>query len=193
MNQLLLALNSFGQPSHWLTWQEAVIHKVLGKVAYEFGDFEFKFRGGFSRLSGCESSITVNSILVLHGQRPKKAWTRTTISLTNYALFQRDQFMCAYCGKVGSKGLTRDHIIPLSKGGADSWLNCCSCCQSCNSVKGSATLEELGWELLYVPYEPTHQEGLILENRHILHDQMELLKATLPRHSRIHLTREKAA
>ena len=93
--------------------------------------------------------------------------------------------MCAYCGDVNTKGLTRDHIKPLSKGGGDTWLNCCACCVSCNARKGSQTLEELGWQLLYVPYVPNHQEGLILANRHILDDQMELLKSMCPKHSRV--------
>lgn len=186
MNQLLLAVDSAGHPSRWLTWQDAVTQDVLGKVAYGFGDFEFTFRGGFNRCTGCESEITLKSILVLHGHNPK-SWHRASIPLTNSALFRRDQHMCAYCGKVGTKGLTRDHIVPLSRGGEDSWLNCCACCMACNAIKGSRTLEELDWELLYVPYAPSHQEGLILENRRILYDQMELLKATLPKHSRIHL------
>ena len=93
--------------------------------------------------------------------------------------------MCAYCGNVGIKGLTRDHIKPLSKGGTDQWLNCCACCAACNARKGSQTLDELGWELLYVPYVPNHQEGLILANRLILNDQMELLQSMVPKHSRL--------
>jgi hypothetical protein len=34
-------------------------------------------------------------------------------------------------------------------------------------------------------YVPNHQEGLILANRHILDDQMELLKSMCPKHSRV--------
>jgi hypothetical protein len=184
MSQLLLALDATGYPTHWMTWQDAVIHDVLGKIAYGFGDFEFTFRGGLNRSTGLESRVTLKSILVLHGHsRLQRA--KTTIPLTNAALFRRDGHVCAYCGKVGARSLTRDHIIPVSRGGADRWLNVVSCCLSCNIAKGSQTLDELGWELLYVPYAPTHQEGLILENRRILADQMDLLKGTLPKHSRI--------
>lgn len=184
MNQLLLAVDRAGYPSRWLTWQDAVTQDVLGKVAYGFGDFEFTFKGGVNRITGLESEVTLKSILVLHGLSPELG-RKSSFRLTNSALFRRDQYMCAYCGSSGVKGLTRDHIIPLSRGGKDSWLNCCACCSSCNTFKGSKMLEELGWELLYVPYVPTHQEGLILQNRRILNDQMELLKATLPKHSRI--------
>lgn len=184
MNQLILAIDSSGYPSHWLTWQDAVTHDVLGKVAYGFGDHEFTFRGGQNRITGRDSLITLKSILVLNG-RSRESWGRHSIPLTNSALFRRDQYMCAYCGKVTPKGLTRDHIIPLSRGGKDSWHNCCACCRPCNIMKGSKTLDVLGWELLYLPYAPNHQEGLILENRRILYDQMELLKALLPKHSRV--------
>lgn len=186
MNKLILALDSWGHPSHWMTWQEAVVQEVLGKVSYGFGDFEFTFHGGVNRVTGRESEINVKSILVLHGHRPNNVRTHNALPLTNSALFQRDRFTCAYCGKTGARGLTRDHITPLSRGGRDDWLNCCACCQSCNARKNDQTLEELGWELLYVPYKPTHQECLILQNRRILYDQMELLKASVPKHSRIH-------
>ena len=184
MMPLLLAIDSAGFPARWLTWQEAVVDDVLGKFAYGFGDFEFAFKGGTNRLTGLQSRSALKSILVLKGRTPE-ACKQPTIALSNEALFRRDRNMCAYCGKLGSKGLTRDHIQPLSKGGLDTWQNCCACCSSCNAAKSSRTLDELGWELLYVPYAPSHQEGLILQNRQILADQMELLRAMLPKHSRM--------
>ena len=183
MSSMLLAIDSTGFPCRWLTWKEAIAQEVLGKVSSGFGDFEFTFHGGTNRATGIDSKITLKSILVLKGRSPElNKWKN--IPLTNAALFRRDRYMCAYCGKAGSKGLTRDHVIPLSRGGTDRWLNCCACCVPCNSKKASHLLEELGWELLFVPYEPSHQEGLILQNRQILADQMELLTALLPKHSR---------
>lgn len=184
MSSLLLAIDSTGYPARWLTWQDAIAQEVLGKVAYGFGDFEFTFHGGTNRATGRDSEITLKSILVLKGRSPE-CGKRTSVPLTNTSLFRRDQFMCAYCGKVAPKILTRDHILPLSRGGQDRWLNCCTCCASCNSAKGAKTLSELGWELLYLPYIPNHQEGLILQNRRILADQMELLKGMVPKHSRL--------
>lgn len=184
MRSLHLAVDSTGYPSRWLSWQDAIAQESLGKVAYGYGAFEFTFRGGRNRATGIDSEITLKSILVLKGRSPE-CHKRTSIPLTNAALFRRDQFMCAYCGKVSTRGLTRDHIQPLSKGGTDKWLNCCACCATCNARKGSQTLDELGWELLYVPYVPNHQEGLILANRQILDDQMELLQSMVPKHSRL--------
>lgn len=42
-------------------------------------------------------------------------------------------YRCAYCGKKTM--LTRDHIIPLSKGGSHTASNIVPACQSCNSTK----------------------------------------------------------
>lgn len=183
MNELFLAIDSTGYPSRWLSWQDAVTQEALGKVAYGFGDHEFTFVGGNNRDTGLCSSITLKSILVLSG-RSKSVGYRSTIPLSNQALFRRDRFMCAYCGSFHLRGLTRDHIVPLSRGGKDAWLNVCASCATCNARKGAKLLEELGWELLYLPYAPNHQEGLLLENRRILGDQMELLRSMLPKHSR---------
>ena len=41
---------------------------------------------------------------------------------------------CAYCGKEGP--LTRDHVIPLSRGGPHSLANLVPACRSCNAKKG---------------------------------------------------------
>lgn len=44
------------------------------------------------------------------------------------------QYRCAYCGKK-PKMLTKDHIIPLSKGGGHTADNIVPSCKSCNSRK----------------------------------------------------------
>jgi hypothetical protein len=45
-------------------------------------------------------------------------------------------FKCAYCGKSGIQ-LTKDHVIPISKGGTDDIENIVPCCRQCNSSKGT--------------------------------------------------------
>jgi hypothetical protein len=184
VSHLLLAMDATGHPSHWMKWQDAVALKTLGKVSYDFGDHEFTFRGGVNRVTGLVSRVTLKSILVISGRSPVEH-RRRYMHLTNTALFRRDRFLCAYCGSISRTNLTRDHIVPLSRGGRDSWTNCCAACVSCNLRKGSHLLEELGWNLLYVPYTPNHQEGLILQNRNILQDQMDLLLSMVPSHSRV--------
>ncbi len=44
--------------------------------------------------------------------------------------------ICYYCGaKVGSKNLTMDHIIPLSRGGKSTRENIVPACKECNNKK----------------------------------------------------------
>jgi 5-methylcytosine-specific restriction endonuclease McrA len=47
---------------------------------------------------------------------------------------------CTYCGEV--KPLTRDHAIPLSRGGTDDISNIVPACRSCNSSKNARTIGE---------------------------------------------------
>ena len=68
------------------------------------------------------------------------------------AIFLRDDFTCAYCGRVlRDSELTVDHIVPRSRGGEYSWTNLVTCCPFCNQKKGSRTPEEAGMELLFRP------------------------------------------
>ncbi len=60
----------------------------------------------------------------------------------------RDRFACQYCKKVlPAAGLTLDHVIPRSRGGASDWGNMVACCYACNNKKGSRTPEEAGLTL----------------------------------------------
>ena len=81
--------------------------------------------------------------------------------------------------------LSRDHIVPKSRGGENVWMNVVTACRSCNSRKGSKTLKEARMELLYAPYVPTHYEHLLLQNRTVLACQMEYLMTGLPKNSRL--------
>jgi 5-methylcytosine-specific restriction endonuclease McrA len=47
---------------------------------------------------------------------------------------------CAYCGRLGP--LTRDHVIPLARGGSNSIGNILPCCRTCNGRKSVAELGE---------------------------------------------------
>lgn len=48
---------------------------------------------------------------------------------------------CAYCGER-SERVDPDHVVPLSRGGADSVTNLLPACLSCNSSKGARLLHE---------------------------------------------------
>ncbi|MGF9711805.1 HNH endonuclease [Paenibacillus naphthalenovorans] len=47
-------------------------------------------------------------------------------------ILQRDRYTCYYCGEIGD---TIDHIVPKSKGGHTTPVNCVCSCYDCNQSK----------------------------------------------------------
>lgn len=68
--------------------------------------------------------------------RPKRVYKPPSKITTGewLALQQRYDFKCFYCGRESK--LTKDHIIPISKGGEDTIENIVPACWSCNRRKG---------------------------------------------------------
>ena len=178
----VLVCDVTGRPHDWMSWETAIIAKVKNNISYEIGEPDILARGGISRMTGVQSQINVSSIICLKGHFKRK----DKVTLTNHNLFQRDQSTCGYCGRIFLEAkLSRDHIMPRSRGGKDTWVNCVTSCKVCNNLKDDRTPEEAEMPLLFVPYEPNHAEELILKNRRILYDQMQFLKSYLPAHSRL--------
>lgn len=181
----VLALDITGTPRQWISHEDAITYHAKQAVAWQLGSTVVRFRGGIQQ-DGRQSYLESTSIIAIrgHGFNPNK---HSTVSLSNRTLFGRDRYVCAYCGGhfPNYHQLSRDHIVPKSRGGENTWMNVVTACRDCNSNKGSKTLTEAGMELLYLPYVPTHYENMILQNRNILADQMEYLLAGVPRHSRI--------
>jgi 5-methylcytosine-specific restriction endonuclease McrA len=83
--------------------------------------------------------------------------------VTNTFLFARDGYSCQYCGRhrrelKGREFLTRDHVVPLSRGGGNDWGNVVAACSPCNNRKGNRLPKEVGMKLRTVPSEPNHVE-----------------------------------
>ncbi len=155
-------------------------------VAWTLGEPCRVLRGGMQRVSGLQSRIEVHPIVAVRGAVPSRAW-RSAPALANAKLFARDRYLCAYCGgRFDADDLTREHIVPTSRGGTDSWMNCITACRGCNGRKGNRLPEEARMSLLYLPYVPSLHEDMILRGRRILADQMEFLLACVPRYSRLH-------
>lgn len=182
----ILALDLSGTPRAWISLNDAVTYHAKGNVGWEYGDHEFVARGGYQS-DGKQSIIKTKSIIAVkaeNGFAIEKV--RREVVLSNKTLFGRDQHICAYCGReFGSKHLSRDHIVPKSRGGLDKWMNVVTACRDCNCDKDDQLLSECGMHLLYLPYVPNHAEKLLLEGHTILEDQMSFLKARLPKNSRL--------
>jgi 5-methylcytosine-specific restriction endonuclease McrA len=85
---------------------------------------------------------------------------RTAAALSQKNLFTRDNHTCQYCNRHksqlrSSECLTRDHVIPESKGGKSTWDNLVTACSTCNNKKADLNLEETKLTLLKKPTTPT--------------------------------------
>lgn len=79
--------------------------------------------------------------------------------VTNTFLFARDRYRCQYCGRGQPElrlreSLTRDHLIPISRGGLNEWTNVVTACSPCNTRKSNHLPEEIGMYPIGVPTEP---------------------------------------
>lgn len=180
----LLSLDAHGRVLDWISWQDAACLYARDAVAWTLGDPCLSLHGGISRMTGERSVLQLHPIVASRGHARAHALDPTP-ALTNTALFARDQHLCLYCGKHFSRQLlTRDHVMPISRGGRDVWENVVAACFQCNSRKGGRTPQQASMPLLAVPYRPSWIEHLILSNRNILADQMAFLKTHLPRNPR---------
>lgn len=180
---LILTLDQSGQPHRWMKWEDVVTLKCKNMIAWELGDSRETKRGGVSRLTGIRSEVEVAPIVAIKG---KFKYDARTPPLTNKNLFARDLHTCGYCGRIYREDkLSRDHIMPVSKGGPNIWQNCITACKTCNREKDDMTPEQADMPLLFVPYVPSVYEKLILQNRRIIAVQMDFLQDFLPAHSRL--------
>lgn len=173
----VLKLDVSGCPVEWINWKLAVTLYARERVRWEAGEARFTFSGG-RRGEGGRSSITVNSIIAVHDR--SRRFERGQVPLNNRTLFQRDRFICLYCGeRFHPCDLTRDHVTPLSRGGRDAWSNVVTACEGCNQRKGARTPEEAAMPLLALPYRPDPASYLLLvaSGRRITACQMAWLES----------------
>lgn len=181
----ILRLNIAGQPVEWVTWQDAVCLYARELVVWTLGDAIVEIRGGHSRIDGTQSTLDIHSIIACQGRVVARA--RHVPPLTNVALFARDRKTCLYCGHhCLDRELTRDHVVPKSRGGSDMWDNVVASCRRCNHWKGDRLVHECNMELMALPYVPNFAEYLALINSgRILGDQMDFLRTQFGRESRL--------
>ena len=174
MQAQILRLNKAGHAMEWINFESAACLYSKDQVLWTFGETAARLNGGHSRLTGKRSFLDIASVIATDGQIHQRH--SRVPALSNYALFQRDEHLCMYCGKPFSRSeLTRDHVIPQARGGKNTWTNCVAACKPCNNFKGCRTPEEAHMSLLAVPFRPNISEYLALANRNILADQMEFL------------------
>ena len=181
----ILRLNRAGLPVDWVSWQEAVCLYSRDLVVWTLGEEVLRIRGGYSRALRRRSELGIHSIIACDGRLTVPQ--RSLPPLTNRALFRRDRNLCLYCGgHFQDTELTRDHVMPRSRGGSDTWDNVVAACKRCNHQKGHRLVGETRLELLALPYVPNFAEYLALINSgRILGDQMDFLRTQFTKESRL--------
>ena len=89
------------------------------------------------------------SVILL--QRYVRLPSARMIPVTRRGVLRRDGNRCTYCGRSAN---TIDHVQPRSRGGRDTWENLVAACLKCNNKKSDKTLDEIGWQLGFVPRMP---------------------------------------
>ena len=124
---MILLLNASYEPLSVVSQRRALSLLLKGRVDAASEDAV--------ELKGVSSSLRIPKVIRLrrYVNVPRRGarWSRK-------AVLQRDQYTCGYCGiKIGDKqrgrtlnhqSFTVDHILPISRGGNNSWSNTiCAC------------------------------------------------------------------
>ncbi len=145
-----LALNASFEPLTMVPMRRALRLVIDGKAEVVESDAERLVRS--ERLT-LPRPIVIRLMKFIHVPR------RFRRQVTNTFLFARDRYRCQYCGRPAielkpREGLTRDHLVPLSRGGTNDWTNVVTACGPCNTRKANRLPEEIGMHPLVPPVEP---------------------------------------
>lgn len=147
-----LALNASFEPLTIVPLRRAVRLVLDGKAEIVEQDGDRSFR---SERDAVPCPAVIRLVRYVHVPR------RFRRQVTNTFLFARDDYTCQYCGRNrhqlrGRQFLTRDHVLPVSRGGANDWENVVTSCSTCNNRKGNRLPREAGLELRSQPVEPNY-------------------------------------
>lgn len=159
----VLVLNKGGSAIHIIDWQKAMSLMFQGAVRildrdyvnYEYPDwlvFSELYSDSYPTIGTVTGKIVIPEIIAL------KVYDRLPTRDVKYSrqtLFERDHFVCAYCGeKFDKKKLTIEHIVPRDQGGKTTWMNTITACFACNNKKANRTPEQARMPLKYSPRKP---------------------------------------
>ena len=145
-----LALNASFEPLTLVSLHRALRLVIDGKAEVVEADRQHPVRS--ERLSMPRPAV-IRLTKFIHVPR------RFRKQVTNTFLFARDHYRCQYCGRhvlelKPREALTRDHLLPLSRGGTNEWSNVVTACSPCNTRKGNHLPSEIGMHPLTHPVEP---------------------------------------
>ncbi len=133
------------------------VASIICPDTYQVYDFE-----DWAQLGGKEDeplirtpflTLRVPEIIVLNRYN---GFPRRGAAFSRRNLYRRDAFTCQYCGdRPGSELLSIDHVVPRSRGGKSTWINCVLACLECNKRKANRSLEQSGLILARPPRQPS--------------------------------------
>ncbi|MEX1999088.1 MAG: HNH endonuclease [Gemmatimonadales bacterium] len=145
-----LALNASFEPLTMVPMRRALRLVIDGKAEIVESDEGRLVR---SERMAVPRPVVIRLVRFVHVPR------RFRRQVTNTFLFARDDYRCQFCGRTQPElrhreCLTRDHLVPLSRGGTNEWTNVVTACSACNTRKGNHLPEECGMLLSKTPVEP---------------------------------------
>lgn len=149
----VLLLNASYEPLAIITRRRAMSLWLKGRV--EAASFESVELAGVSAPHQIPAVIRLRRYINVPCRRAR--WSRK-------AVLQRDGYTCAYCGlrpgdqqkgrTVTKQDFTVDHILPVSRGGQNTWGNTICACPVCNQRKGNRLPHEANMKLRWEPKTP---------------------------------------
>ena len=144
-----LVLNAGYEPLSVVSFRRAMVLVMNGRAHVLETDHAHPVRTVFGEFDRPTVIVLARYVRLPH--------TRT-VPVSRRGVLRRDSNRCAYCSHHAS---TIDHVVPRSRGGADSWENLVACCLKCNNIKGDRTPQEMGWQLRIVPKAPYGSAWLV--------------------------------
>ncbi len=142
INSAVLVLNQSYEPLNVCNARRAFVLVDRGKAeVLEHGEGGIRTTRFLFRLPS-----VIRMIYMIKRPRP-------TMRLSRREVFNRDRYICQYCGRQ-TRELTLDHVVPRHRGGRHEWENLASACKTCNHRKAGRTPREARMRLLQEPFAP---------------------------------------
>ena len=145
LSSKVLILNQNYEPMSVINVKKAIVLLYLGKA-------ELIAANDGKRVRSVSMSMPFPSIVRL-SVYVKVPFKKIILSRKN--ILRRDGHRCQYCGRT-EVALTVDHLMPVSRGGEDTWENLVCACVDCNNRKGDRTPDEARMPLPRRPIRPNH-------------------------------------
>lgn len=149
-----MVLNATYEPLSVISGKRAIRLLLKGRAVITESDPRFEVRAETKKFP-LPVQIRLNYYV-------KSRASRLPAQLTQRNLFTRDRHKCRFCGRhkrdlEKKEYLTRDHIVPVTKGGEDVWSNVVTACVKCNNIKADHLMEEM--TSVYFDYDQAGQNG----------------------------------